>query len=467
MELPSFQPTLLERIFIKLFHLINLFVPWHKLPGFIGASNLDFLRIELRANNLHDGYASGSQQGNTIGEPMKDHRFLNARNSDGKFNSLELPLMACSGMRFGRNFPRKYTQKPTEEELWTCRVEAVIGIADFWYQSNEVYDIPIPPGDAWPNGYMPLPRTKPDETLDPSDIKCPGYKNTNTAWWDGSQIYGSSETVTQSLRTTNPDGKLMITKGGREAFLPRDSDGNPKTGFNNNWWIGMEMLHTLFVLEHNSIDMLRKAYPDWAGDEIFDKARLINSALMAKIHTVEWTPAILAHPALQIGMAANWWGIAGEALNKIVGRISKSSDAISGIPGSGVDHFGVPYSLTEEFVSVYRMHSLIPDDIAFFNATNGKHQSTIAFEDVAFNKVQKPLNSSLSFADTFYSFSINYSGAITNFNYPNFLRHLTTPDGQVRDMGTVDILRDRERGEPVPTAPAYASTKNLRGADGW
>jgi len=323
MESPSFQPTLLERIFINLFHFINLFVPWHKLPGFIGAFNVDFLRIELRANNLYDGYASGAEQGNTIEEPMKDPRFLNARNSDGKFNSLELPRMACSGMRFGRNFPRKYTQKPTGEELWspnprlisevfmarkpggfipattlnllaaawiqfqihdwfqhesvsfsmsscgscmTGRVEAVIDSADIGYQSDEVYDIPIPPGDPWPNGYMPLPRTKPDVTLDQSDIKCPGYKNNNTAWWDGSQIYGSSEAVTQSLRTTDPDGKLLLTEGGREAFLPRDSDGNPKTGFNSNWWIGMEMLHTLFALEHNAIcDMLRKAYPDWTG----------------------------------------------------------------------------------------------------------------------------------------------------------------------------------------------------------
>jgi hypothetical protein len=80
---------------------------------------------------------------------------------------------------------------------------------------------------------------------------------------------------------------------------------------------------------------------------------------MAKIHTVEWTPAILAHPTLQIAMNANWWGLAGEKLTKMVGRISKS-DVISGIPGSGADHNGVPYSLTEEFTSVYRMHSLLP-----------------------------------------------------------------------------------------------------------
>jgi hypothetical protein len=95
-------------------------------------------------------------------------------------------------------------------------------------------------------------------------------------------------------------------------------------------------------------------------DQIFDKARLINCALIIKIHTTEWTPAILAHPALQIGMAANWWGLVGENLTKLVGRVSKTSEIISGIPGSGANQDGVPYSLTEEFVSVYRMHSLIP-----------------------------------------------------------------------------------------------------------
>ena len=84
---------------------------------------------------------------------------------------------------------------------------------------------------------------------------------------------------------------------------------------------------------------------------------------MAKVHTVEWTPAILAHPALQIAMSANWWGLVGEKLTKLLGRVSKTSEAISGIPGSGVDQFNVPYSLTEEFVSVYRMHSLVPGKI--------------------------------------------------------------------------------------------------------
>jgi Animal haem peroxidase len=320
----SFKPTLFQRIFIRIFTFVNSFVPWHKLPSFLGAFNLESLRTELRAHNLHDTYVSGDLQGNTINQPLKDKRFIEARHSDGKFNSLDLPLMGCTGMRFGRNFPRKFCQKPTEEDLlnpnprlvserfmarrskgfipattlnllaaaWIqfqthdwfqheivrvplqiyvlCmafhRSRTASGIANSRNQSDEVINVPLPPGDNWPKGDMKLRRTKPDDILDPSDIKCPGYKNINTAWWDGSQIYGSSEAVTQSLRTTHPDGKLSFTKKGKENFLPRDSAGNPKTGFNDNWWTGMEMLHTLFALEHNALcDMLRRAHPDWTG----------------------------------------------------------------------------------------------------------------------------------------------------------------------------------------------------------
>jgi len=115
----SFQPTLLERAAIGTFHFVNKYIPWYKLPAYIGALNLGFLRIELRGMNLYNGYASAAEQGNPVAEPLDDKRYVNARHSDGKFNSLEMPLMGCAGMRFGRNFPRQYCQKPTEEQLMT------------------------------------------------------------------------------------------------------------------------------------------------------------------------------------------------------------------------------------------------------------------------------------------------------------------------------------------------------------
>ena len=69
-------------------------------------------------------------------------------------------------------------------------------------------------------------------------------------------------------------------------------DGVEQTGFRRNWWLGLSMLHLLFVREHNAIcDMLATSYPDLDDQRLYDTARLINAAVLAKLHTVEWTPA--------------------------------------------------------------------------------------------------------------------------------------------------------------------------------
>jgi hypothetical protein len=49
-------------------------------------------------------------------------------------------------------------------------------------------------------------------------------------------------------------------------------------------------MFTLFALEHNAIcDRLKEEYSAWDDEMLFQHARLINAALLAKIHTVEWT----------------------------------------------------------------------------------------------------------------------------------------------------------------------------------
>jgi hypothetical protein len=113
----TFQPTFPERLLVGGYHLINKFIPWHKLPSIIGALNLDALRIELRQYNLYDGYASGEAQGSSKSDPTP-RRFETARNSEGKYNDTAHPQMGCSGVRFGRNFPRELTPAPSEESLW-------------------------------------------------------------------------------------------------------------------------------------------------------------------------------------------------------------------------------------------------------------------------------------------------------------------------------------------------------------
>lgn len=319
---------------------------------------------------------------------------------------------------------------------------------------------------------MTVEATLPDTPLDSTDTISPAYANENTHWWDGSQLYGSSEAATTALRGDAINGKLAVDSSGIVTYLPRDAAGIPLTGFTSNWWLGLELLHTLFVLEHNAIcDALHAAHPSWPATRLFDTARLVNCALMAKIHTTEWTPALLGHPALDVAMHANWWGLLGERLHALLPHLP--GESLSGIPGSGVAHHGAPYSLTEEFVAVYRLHSLVPDAIPFVRADTGAAVATYDIADVAFEHARAPLTDhALSFADILYSFATTSPGAITLNNMPAFLRNLHTPDARHIDLATLDVLRDRERGVPRYNAfrvafhmPPASSFLTLTGGD--
>jgi hypothetical protein len=112
------------------------------------------------------------------------------------------------------------------------------------------------------------------------------------------------------------------------------------------------------------------------------------------------------------------------------------------------------------------MHALIPDSIAFFSAQSGEHKTTHPIRDIAFEKARAPLEiDDMDFADVFYSFGVNYPGAITLNNTPDFLRDLHTPDGRHIDLGTIDVLRDRERG--VPRYNAFRRLFHLRPASSF
>jgi hypothetical protein len=289
---------------------------------------------------------------------------------------------------------------------------------------------------------MRIGRT-PAEAPDPA-APAPTHVNTVTHWWDASQIYGSDPETEDRVRERR-GGRLALTGPGR---LPVDRvTGLEVTGFADNWWVGLGLLHTLFALEHNAIcDRLRAEQPGWDDDQLFATARLVNAALIAKIHTLEWTPALLGHPAVAIGMRGNWWGLAGERLHRLLGRLG-DGEILSGIPGSPVDHHGTPFSIPEEFVAVYRMHPLLPDELVFRSAATGHEVLRRSLLDASGAHAHVLLDT-VGMTDLFYSFGVAHPGALTLGNYPETLRSFRRLNGTLVDVAAADVLRDRERGVP-------------------
>ncbi len=483
--------SMASRLFTQAVQALDWSVGWHRLPPALGVLSLIGMRVQLRERNLHDASAETSVDGQAP-YPMVDGwapktpasccaaagaapRYLTARTADGSYNDLEHPAMGSAGTRFGRNVrlarthpeaePALLTPSPrvVSQELLTRRAflpaTTLNLLAAAWLQfmvrdwfnhgrteEENPWELPLSADDPWHERPMRIERTRRDPSytcMAGAAAAAPTYVNTETHWWDGSQIYGSSAAAQARVRS-GKGGKLII---GPDGIVSVDAQALFQATGLADWWLGLALLHTLFTLEHNAIcDRLRAAYPSWSDDDLFDHARLVNAALMAKIHTVEWTTAILGHPTLHIAMRANWWGLATERIHRLVGRVS-DSEVVSGIPGSHKTHYGVPYAMTEEFVAVYRMHPLLPDDFCFRSVVDDALVQERALADIAAKRTPE-IFAHVSMTDLLYSFGTAHPGAITLHNYPRYLQRFERPDGHVMDLGATDILRAREVGVP-------------------
>ncbi len=462
---------LLARTMRAGFRKVNRVIAWHRLPTWISVANLAALRQDLRETSLH-----------SVPEPMgcpyarklegSYPSCLTARTSDGSYNDLGSPRMGSSGARFGRNVPISEARADPMPALMTPSPRLVSNrllargefkpattlnlLAAAWIQfmthdwfshgapdPARAFEIPLDADDPWEGGKMAVGRTTADPHPTPDGPAT--FRNEVTHWWDASQIYGSDAATASALRE-HVGGRLQLQQG----QLPIDpTTGMEKVGFNGAWWIGLSFLHTLFVREHNAVcHMLSQHYPDWDDQRLYDTARQVVAALLAKIHTVEWTPGILGSPALRIAMNANWWGLATEEIKRIWGRIT-DVDEVSGIIGGHADHQGEPFAMTEEFTAVYRLHPLLPDELEVRSALDGGLIKRSTMTDFLFGRAHELVHSgAASMTDLAYSLGRAHPGSIELHNYPRFLRQLDTLEGTRVDLGAVDILRDRERGVP-------------------
>ena len=457
---------------IRLFAWVNRLVPWYRLPVWLGFLNLAVLRAQLRERNLYDTSLLPSKAGDL---PEASPDVLRWRTADGSFNDLQNPNMGRAGTRFGRNVPLGYTYPDadslldpnprmvsrvllTRHEFIPAPSLNVLAAAWLQFQVHDWFShgpsdtdhqivVPIEPGDPWPGDKpMRIGRTAPDRTRgDDPPTGPPTYINPVTHWWDASQLYGSNRDTQRTVRSGH-HGKLALDESG---LIPLGADGVEITGVRDNWWLGLTLFHHLFTYEHNSIcDRLRAEYPDWNDEHLFQTARLVNAALIAKIHDIEWVPTALAHPTAQRGLYASWWGLLGKWVATHVGRFH-ACDLLGGIPGSATNHHGAPYALTEEFVSVYRMHAfMLPEEVDLHKIASRTRVGAAKFETLLGRGAREMAKTLDDMTDLLYSFGRGMPGKLTIGNYSKAMQQFRPAGGPMVDLGAVDILRDRERGVP-------------------
>ncbi len=457
---------------------------WYRRPLWRAILTLAHMREELNRHNLRDVYPKRALVGFQTKGQKPPPGVERCRTADGTWNNLENPMEGAAGTRFSRNVANDAIRPETGARLLTPDPREVSRrlltrgdpmkevpflnlLAAAWIQfqthdwvshgenqQGNSYEIPLTQDDEARRNYLlqkfTVGRTQPDPTRlshgEPTPLT---HINEVTHWWDGSQIYGSDWQTLSRLRS-GTEGKLAIEADGR---LPVGSNGVEETGFVRNWWVGLSMLHTLFVKEHNAIcDRLKAKYPHWDDARLFNVARLVNAAVIAKIHTIEWTPAILPNPAVNAGLNANWYGLATNFLRtrdkrKTMAEINIHNPELGGVVGNPIEKHGAPFSLTEEFVEVYRLHSLLPEAL---DLRSHRDNSPIERAPLAATRQAgaAALTERVGMADLFYSFGTEHPGALVLNNYPKFMQELSVTRNPLIDLGAVDILRARERGVP-------------------
>lgn len=283
------------------------------------------------------------------------------------------------------------------------------------------------------------------------------YRSNRSMWWDGSFVYGNSDLCLNQARLqvngkvtakmkVNTTPNLLVEK------ITEKQNGTSTsiyaTGDNQNSWVGVALLQDLFLREHNFI-CDRIADGKMTEDEIFDKARIIISALIAKIHTTDWTVELLDTRLLEIGMNTNWDGLAKTlGFSKPEGLFSKMGEK----KGKQANNQGTPFCLTEEFAAVYRLHSLSPPGLF---VGDGEDPEFIELSKLIGNEGRAQMKKTEARARQMMKAVLSWPcGNLVSNNYPNAFRNLTPTDKEGHDLkeeenidlAALDLFRDRERG---------------------
>jgi hypothetical protein len=206
-----------------------------------------------------------------------------------------------------------------------------------------------------------------------------------TQWWDASFLYGNNDADLERARS-KIGGKLKENQDGIPHILPTDKNGLYTTGDKQNSWVGVTILQELFLKEHNYIaEEMSKKNPDMTDEDIFNATRLVIAALVAKVHTTDWTVSyftcciiififihahtffilcisryhskkveLLKTKLLQVGMWTNWYGLPKAFVGTFIRPLRDYvPTSLLSLIGGDSNNKGVPYCLTEVRIHFY------------------------------------------------------------------------------------------------------------------
>jgi len=395
----------------------------------------------------------------------KINQLLKFRPDDGMGTDFKNPSAASTGSAIGRNMPaipkhmRNLMGSP-EIQLVAQRLLAREGFVAAGSQLNIMAAAWI---QAQIHGWVGHIDGKKIKLESKSGISCPmhifetlerpdgHYDSERSQWWDVSFLYGQTVAQVKESRSFK-GGKLKVNTMQPNTIASRE-DGTYFVGDNKNSWVGVDLIKELFLKEHNYIcDKLAENYNLTDDSELFGYARNIVAAINAKIHTIDWTCELLKTNQLEVGMRTNWYG-----MTKAIFGKKAPGHPLRVIQKKKAENHGVPFSLTEEFVAVYRLHPLCPPGIIleYSEDPNSSDEEFVPLSNLLGTQGRKFMRRSKDLPFAVMKSMLSYPcGALVGSNYPEALRAMSPTDSEgvefdmEVDLAVIDLYRDRERGIP-------------------
>lgn len=342
--------------------------------------------------------------------------------------------------------------------------------------AEEFWTVPLPadhPGRKQGIEYMKVAKTRPDPNPTRGRLT---FVNENTHWWDASQIYGSDQATCDRLRTAAdgrllPDGKLYLEGvDGRADLSHGFFRANPATGildsgFTRNMWVGLATEHLLLARHHNWVcGQLKRRYPEhpWTSDQLYGVARLIVAGIQAKIHTDEWTAAMLPNDKVVLGLNTNIYGLIETKLKpsgerRLCSPWVPKHPVLGGLIGGARDNHGVRHGFSEEFVSVYRLHEGLVEHLEILAVGDVRPREIVPLAATR-GKAAGHLLRKHGLATLLHSIGCQKGGALVGNNVPRWAVQMSIEGQSFVDIAAIDLFRDRERG-----IPGYNDARRLLG----
>jgi hypothetical protein len=262
--------------------------------------------------------------------------------------------------------------------------------------------------DSLGNQYISFTRSNYDSTSGTSKANPREQITDITSWIDASMVYGSDKATADSLRTF-VKGQMKTSAGN---LPPVDSQGSFLAGdVRANENIELTSMQTLFLREHNRIAaQLAHDNPTWTDEQIYQQARARVGAEIQVITYKEFLPALLGQGALTAYRGYN--------------------------PN-------VNPSIANEFsTAAFRLHTLINDDVEFFDNDGRAVREEVELSEAFFNPA-----------------------LLQETGIDNILKYSASTLAQEDDNQIVDSLRNFLFGEPGQGGLDLASLNIQRGRD--